>query len=940
MATGREERMQQRMRGAQRHQVTDASFDLFLPAVADPAPSTDDAFPPPSPPAPATTTTSAAQSMSSSTPAKRRRLDDSGGSATAGLGADTGAAPQHTPRDALRRPSPRRGGSASGSAGRPRSAASLIVRHVAAQIREEEEIDESPADAPGSGRRRSVVVSAAASRTAALQQIVLGAGVGDSSQRQRTRIMAPPPFGERAAQHQQVPSSSSPPPPSRPLATTRDGRGASVELETGNIGSSSGSNERRRRSVRLSTGADADNMDELSPELSALAAASSSGGVGVVAPQPPAQPARDTSQAKGGGSLFARLANAKKSAAAGRAQTKSQASAADPDAVDELSSPSFAAGLDATDNVNATMTGSIAIPSSSPLAHKSTVGAAARAARAARALQNPSGPRRSTLSSLSSRSSRGSLIAAAAAATVASEATPSMSVTTGGPADPDQDELSPDQPGTVPQVPSQAALTNRNVSEVPSSSPANRPPRRRAQQSQEAQLPAQPAHASSSPQQRGLPSNRRRPRDTKRQPPAAAAEEDTETAEAEEIDALEAARTIGRKRPRRSAVHEASPELGSDPKTAEPTDAAAADGDHAEVPAPKRRRRQRRHLQEQSPSSQNQPRPPKSKGKQAAAVKPPKPPARRKRRQQNSEPDQHSGNYRDDDDDAVRSNPQRRGKPGSPSVPITVQRFTRSRASAAVTAENADSDDGDDDDDDSHTNRGEAGAAGGRTDNPFANRSGVNAVDVLAQICEDLIEQRSEALLEQARRRGQDGASNNDAGATAAARKDAVAARRVLAAFREALRTRLLEQAIAVDTLHALRQRVRAAHKEKLALREAILRIRAEREQVALRMDALRMQHQVEKERAMKTARISAVMHDVDLAVEQGQAAPPLSATQKKTAELGNLELAVSRVVEQVGGPGGRGGTLQQIMAFNAFLERTAAVLEGRRPPAQMAAAR
>ena len=71
-------------------------------------------------------------------------------------------------------------------------------------------------------------------------------------------------------------------------------------------------------------------------------------------------------------------------------------------------------------------------------------------------------------------------------------------------------------------------------------------------------------------------------------------------------------------------------------------------------------------------------------------------------------------------------------------------------------------------------------------------------------------------------------------------------------------------------------------------------------------------------------------MHDIDLAVEQGQAAPELSPAEQKTAELANLELLVNRVADQASSRSHGGGTLKQIREFNAFLERTAAVLEGR----------
>ncbi len=268
-----------------------------------------------------------------------------------------------------------------------------------------------------------------------------------------------------------------------------------------------------------------------------------------------------------------------------------------------------------------------------------------------------------------------------------------------------------------------------------------------------------------------------------------------------------------------------------------------------------------------------------------------------------------------------------RGSRGAP-VPITVQRFTRIRTTGRG---RGNEDDGNEDDDEND----ELTAFG--ADIAFANRSGVNAVDVLAQVCEDIVEQKLQGLQEkyqQARRASTDGGtSTTTAAAAAAIRKDILVARRALEAFQQEVRTRLLEQAVAVDSLHALRKRVRAAHKAKLALREEILRIRAERDKVGLRMDALRDQHQERVRAAMKTANLSAAMHDIDLAVEQGRVAPELATTaQQKAADLANLELVVRRVAEQV-------SSLQKIKEFNAFLERTAAVLEGRRLPAKAAAA-
>lgn len=55
-------------------------------------------------------------------------------------------------------------------------------------------------------------------------------------------------------------------------------------------------------------------------------------------------------------------------------------------------------------------------------------------------------------------------------------------------------------------------------------------------------------------------------------------------------------------------------------------------------------------------------------------------------------------------------------------------------------------------------------------------------------------------------------------------------------------------QAIHLNHWHSLRKRVRHVQKEKLSLREEILRLKAEREQVALRMDAVRIKHEADTE--------------------------------------------------------------------------------------------
>ncbi|KAK2073873.1 hypothetical protein P8C59_008117 [Phyllachora maydis] len=153
---------------------------------------------------------------------------------------------------------------------------------------------------------------------------------------------------------------------------------------------------------------------------------------------------------------------------------------------------------------------------------------------------------------------------------------------------------------------------------------------------------------------------------------------------------------------------------------------------------------------------------------------------------------------------------------------------------------------------------------------------------------------------------------------------------RALDAFQAELRTRLLEHTIALDRLHSLRKRVRAEQKLKLGLREEILRIRAEREQVALRMDVIRARHETESKEASRHFKLSSDMHDIDLAVERGKTAPELAAAEQRDAELANLELMVSRISAEACSKADSGGALYQIKAFNAFLERAATALESR----------
>jgi hypothetical protein len=226
--------------------------------------------------------------------------------------------------------------------------------------------------------------------------------------------------------------------------------------------------------------------------------------------------------------------------------------------------------------------------------------------------------------------------------------------------------------------------------------------------------------------------------------------QDEEQEEAQEVGEKEAAQRLGRKRPRRSP-RVPSPELGT--SIAE------------ESPVLKRRRRR----EVASPAQQQQPAK-KPRGRPPARPQPPRQPSPEPSPQPQRRPQAQT--QAKAKPTAKKRQPKKK-KPAndedaeapSGSVPVTVQRFTKpARASAAADGEDEASTD---------LLNGEI---------PFSSRGGVNAVDVLSKLCEELIEAYMDKLEERGR-----------AAEDAATRREQKTMYRTLEAFQEELRTRLLE---------------------------------------------------------------------------------------------------------------------------------------------------
>lgn len=338
-------------------------------------------------------------------------------------------------------------------------------------------------------------------------------------------------------------------------------------------------------------------------------------------------------------------------------------------------------------------------------------------------------------------------------------------------------------------------------------------------------------------------------------------EDEEEVAEA--IDAVEAAKTIGRKRPRRS--------LPSQSPVAEPDEQEVEE--EQEEPAAKRRRGR----PSRSPATQKQPatKPKPTKSKSRTTQEKPLPKQVRRTKQAAKE---------------------RRVSDGS-AIEVTVQRFVNVKKFIK----------GDDEEEDHLA-----------ADLPFTT-TGVTAVDVFAQACLEVIDGTVAKLLEALQN-----TEEKDK------KKECRIKIRALEAYKEELTSRLLQLSIHLMDWQSLRKRVRLVQREKLSLREEILRLKAEREQVALKMDAVRIKHEEDTKESKYRLDTSAIMHDIDMAVERGRDAPELSRAQEKKADLANLELLVARITDEASSSSPAGGMLQQVKNFNAFLERAAIALETR----------
>ncbi|KAL4905410.1 hypothetical protein BDW74DRAFT_177781 [Aspergillus multicolor] len=258
-------------------------------------------------------------------------------------------------------------------------------------------------------------------------------------------------------------------------------------------------------------------------------------------------------------------------------------------------------------------------------------------------------------------------------------------------------------------------------------------------------------------------------------------------------------------------------------------------------------------------------------------------------------------------ENATEDGPQfKKRKPRQPrgeTVPVTVHRLANPALLGGESPASSDEED--------------AGAdePSGKQATKFPSRGGVNAADVLAQICRETLEKTLTTL--------KTGIENE---ANATRRAEWTLRRKAVEAYVAELEGRLFDLSEMLDSNFMLSAKVKKAKRNMLDLRSRLDRVRREREAVALRMDAVRREHTKEEQAGLARSTINHSLHNLDLARERGQnrtAAQDESLTAGLELRLRSLARSVSSSVSD-----SYGGILNQIKSFNAQLEATARRLE------------
>ncbi|KAJ5834519.1 hypothetical protein N7447_000545 [Penicillium robsamsonii] len=251
----------------------------------------------------------------------------------------------------------------------------------------------------------------------------------------------------------------------------------------------------------------------------------------------------------------------------------------------------------------------------------------------------------------------------------------------------------------------------------------------------------------------------------------------------------------------------------------------------------------------------------------------------------------------------VQEQPRRKTRePRGETVPVTVYRLANIN-SLGGTASTADGS-GDEESADELTTHQKA---------KIPNRGGVNPADVLSQICRETLEKTLNTL--------KDGIANE---ANATRRAEWSRKRKAVEIFGSELDSRLMDLSGMLDSNFVLGVQLKKTKREMMDLRNHLYRVRRERENIALQMDAVRSRHIEEEKAKSSRSTISNSLHSLELALDRNKQRSASAADS--STDLEYMLRTVANVSSRA--PGAQGGLLNQIRAFNAQLEATVGRLE------------
>ncbi|KAL1957624.1 hypothetical protein VTO42DRAFT_5735 [Malbranchea cinnamomea] len=192
----------------------------------------------------------------------------------------------------------------------------------------------------------------------------------------------------------------------------------------------------------------------------------------------------------------------------------------------------------------------------------------------------------------------------------------------------------------------------------------------------------------------------------------------------------------------------------------------------------------------------------------------------------------------------------------------------------------------------------------------FPTHSGVNAADVLSQICRETLEKTMSTL---------DNSISQES--NPARRAEWIRKRKAVEAFSTELGHRLFDISEIMESNYVLAAQLRKEKKEMVALRNELMEVRRERREIALKIDDVRRRYAEEEEANKEQDTLNDALHNLQLALDRSQTAKGNGVEPNPFVGLEFLLRTVAQDVSSVA-PDSYGGLLNQVRNFNSELER------------------